>query len=228
MMELTQRRNVTLSLAALALLATTRSAWATDQEDAKRIVDHARESLEAVVKSESLESLRSGLKTAKGVLIFPSVMRGGVIMGATGGTGVLLVRGDGGVWSEPAFYTLGGLSVGLLAGGESAQMVVLVTSQKAVDRLLSHSLKLGGDASVAMGTAGQGRSSNVRADFISYARTKGVYAGLSIDGSILDVRNTLNHAYFGQSVTASDILIKRSVTNAHSAALREALAQHSR
>lgn len=222
------RRSCTIALAALSVIATTHVAWAAGADDAKRTVDKARIAFDDVVQAKGFGSLRSGLKTAKGVLIFPSILKGGFVVGGSGGTGVLLVRGDGGAWSEPAFYTLGAVSVGLLAGGQSSEVVILVNSQTGLDRLLTTSVKLGGDASIAVGPVGEGKAANLTADFVSYAKSKGAYIGASIEGSVLDVRDTLNHAYYGKPVTPVGILVKREVSSKQSETLKAAVAAHSR
>jgi SH3 domain-containing YSC84-like protein 1 len=222
------RRSHCLSLVALSVVATTRAAWAADADDAQRTVDKARVAFDDVIKAKGFGSLRSGLKTAKGVMIFPSILKGGFVVGGSGGTGVLLVRGDGGAWSEPAFYTLGAVSVGLLAGGQSSEVVILINSQTGLDRLLTTSVKLGGDASIAAGPVGEGKAANLTADFVSYAKSKGAYIGASIEGSVLDVRATLNHGYYGKPVTPVDILVKREVSSKQSEGLRAAVAAHSR
>jgi SH3 domain-containing YSC84-like protein 1 len=116
----------------------------------------------------------------------------------------------------------------LLAGGQAAEVVILVNSQGAIDRLLTNSVKLGGDASIAAGPRGGGKATDTTADFVSYAKSNGAYIGASIEGSVLDVRDTLNHAYYGKAVTPSDILVKRSVVNPQSKALREAVAAKAR
>jgi lipid-binding SYLF domain-containing protein len=85
-------------------------------------------------------------------------------------------------------------------------------------------IKLGGDASVAAGPVGVGQAANLTADFVSYARSKGAFIGMSVEGSVIDVRNSLNNAYYGREVTPVDILVKRSVSNKHSVPLRGALA----
>jgi SH3 domain-containing YSC84-like protein 1 len=224
----TTRRSCTLALAALSVITTTRVAWAAEADDAKRTVDRARIAFDEVLKAKGFGSLRSGLKTAKGVMIFPSIIKGGFVVGGSGGTGVLLVRGDGGAWSEPAFYTLGAVSVGLLAGGQSSEVVILVNSQTGLDRLLTTSVKLGGDASIAVGPVGEGKAANLTVDFVSYAKSKGAYIGASIEGSVLDVRDTLNHAYYGKSVTPVDILVKHEASNKHAETLKAAVAAHSR
>ena len=228
LLTILSRRRLMLALASsLAAIAVT-PAYAENAAEAQRLVDKARIAFADVVGAKEHDALREGLKSAKGVLIFPSVLKGGFVVGGSGGTGVLLVRDDKGQWSDPAFYTIGALSVGLLAGGQSAEVVVLANSQKAIDRLLTSSLKLGGDASIAVGPTGTGKASNVTVDFVSYARTKGAYAGLSVDGSVLDVRDSLNRAYYGQPATPVDILVKRSVSNKHSQALRSAVADKAR
>jgi lipid-binding SYLF domain-containing protein len=86
-------------------------------------------------------------------------------------------------------------------------------SQKGMDSLLTSKFKLGGDVSVAAGPVGTGAKSDVTADFITFAKSKGLYAGLNLEGSYLDVRDTLNKAYYGKESTPVDILVKRTVSN---------------
>lgn len=212
----------------MAVLAPLAVRGAGDADEARRIVERARLSFGAVSQAKDHGALREGLKSAKGVLIFPSILKGGFVVGGSGGTGVLLVRGDSGGWLGPAFYTLGALSVGLLAGGQAAEVVVLVNSQKGIDRLLMSSVKLGGDASIAAGPVGAGKSADLQADFVSYARSKGAYVGASVDGSVLDVRDSLNRAYYGKAVSPVDILVKHDVSNKHADALRAAVAARAR
>ena len=118
---------------------------------------------------------------------------------------------------------MGSVSYGLQIGGEVAEVVLLVMSQKGVDSLLSNKFKLGGDASVALGPVGAGAKSDITADFISFAKSKGLYAGLNLDGSYLSVRDTLNKAYYGKEATPVDIIVKKSVTNTGAVPLREEL-----
>ena len=93
------------------------------------------------------------------------------------------------------------------------KVVMMVMSQKAVDSLLASSFKLGGDASIALGPVGEGAKSNITADFISFAKTKGLYAGLNLEGSIVKVRDSLNTAYYGKDVRPIDIIVKNEVNN---------------
>jgi lipid-binding SYLF domain-containing protein len=213
----------TAVIAAMFLAAAPR-AMAADAEDAQATVDKARVTLGEFLRDNNYSWLRDHLKEAKGVLIYPQVLKAGFIFGGSGGTGVLLSRdGKSGEWSHPAFYTLGSVSFGLQIGGESAEVILLVMSQKGMDSLLTSKFKLGGDTSIALGPVGAGAKSDITTDFISFAKSKGLYAGLNLDGSYLDVRESLNKAYYGKPVTPVDIMVKHSVSNKGAEPLREAL-----
>jgi lipid-binding SYLF domain-containing protein len=152
------------------------------------------------------------------------VLKGGFILGGSGGTGVLVVKDEKtGGWGQPAFYTIGSVTFGLQIGGEASQIVVMAMSQKAIDSLLSSSFKFGGDVSVALGPVGGGAKENITADFISFAKSKGLYAGINLEGSVVNVRDSLNNAYYDKKVTPVDIIIKNEVSNDGSKELRETL-----
>ena len=211
-------------LAVMLLIVAAPGAMAADEEDAQGIVDKARVTFGDFMRDDNYKWMRDHLKDAKGVLIYPQVLKAGFILGGSGGTGVLLSRdGKTGAWSNPAFYTMGSVSFGLQIGGESAEVVLLVMSQKGMDSLLTSKFKLGGDASVALGPVGGGAKSDVTADFLSFAKSKGLYAGLNLDGSYIDVRESLNKACYGQAVTPMDIIVKHSVSNKGADPLREEL-----
>jgi lipid-binding SYLF domain-containing protein len=212
-------------LAAMLLVAAAPGAMAADKkEDAQGIVDKARVTLSEFLRDKNYEWLRENIKKAKGVLIYPQVLKAGFIFGGSGGTGVLLTRDSKTEeWSNPAFYTLGSVSFGLQIGGEAAEVVLLVMSQKGVDSLLTSKFKLGGDTSIALGPVGAGAKADITTDFISFAKSKGLYAGLNLDGSYLDVRDSLNKAYYGKEATPVDIIVKKSVSNKGAVPLREEL-----
>ncbi len=177
-------------------------------------VDKARVTFNEFMNDQHYTWFHENLSKAKGLLIFPQVLKAGFILGGSGGTGVLVLRDEKTCnWSEPAFYTIGSVTFGLQIGGESAEVIMMVMSQKAVDSLLASSFKLGGDASVALGPIGEGAKSNITADFISFAKAKGIYAGLNLEGSIVKVRDSLNRDYYGREVTPVDMIVKRDVDN---------------
>jgi lipid-binding SYLF domain-containing protein len=191
--------------------------------DAQNIVDKAKATFNGFMHDKNYGWFHAHLKDAKGLLIYPQVLKAGFILGGSGGTGVLVVRGGKGDWSEPAFYTIGSVTFGLQIGGEAAEVIVMAMSQKAIDSLLASSFKLGGDTSITVGPAGAGAKVNVTTDFISFAKSKGIYAGINLEGAVVDVRDSLNKEYYGKEVRPADIIVKHEVNNKGSAPLRAAL-----
>jgi SH3 domain-containing YSC84-like protein 1 len=220
------RRTITLTGAAIALVAMFSSlpARADDASDAKGVVDKATATVNAFAADPDYASLAGLMKAAKAVLVYPQVIEGGFIIGGSGGTGVLLVRDPKtGNFSGPAFYSMGGVSIGFLAGGQAAETVLLINSQKALDSLLSTKVKLGANASVAVGPKGTGQGATLSADIVSYSKAKGAFASMALDGQVIDVRDSLNSAYYGKPATPVDILVKKNVANPGAAPLQVAL-----
>lgn len=190
------------------------------------LVDAARVTFNNFMRAESMSWVRDHLHEARGLLIIPSLLRGGLIFGGAGGRGVLLVKDAAtGQWSQPAFYTIGSFNFGLLIGGEAAEVLMLVRTQEAVDKLLASSFKFGGDLAITVGPVGGGAKSNVMADIYSFALSKGLYAGISMEGSVVATRDDWNTAYYGRPLTPADIFVLNSVSNPGSAELRETVAQ---
>jgi len=222
-------RIVAVALSLTLLLGSFGRVAAADKEDAQGIVDKARVSFTDIMSDSNFYWLQKFIKDAKAVLIFPQVLKGGFFLGGSGGTGVLLVRnGSTDIWSDPAFYTVGSVTFGLQIGAEAAEVVMLAMNQKAVDTLLISTAKLGADVSIAAGPVGGGAKGAVAvpavsADFLSFARSKGLYAGLNLEGSVLAVRDSLNESYYGKGVSPKDILIKLDVRNSGAKALRAAV-----
>lgn len=204
-------------------------AAASEKSEAQSLVDKSKGAISDLMNDENFSMLHAYLKNAKAVLIFPQVLKAGFFLGGSGGSGVLLVRNEAtGTWSDPAFYTLGSVTFGFQIGGEAAELVMVAVNQKAIDSLLSSSVKLGGDLSVAVGPVGGGAKGaltipEITADFVSFARSKGLYAGLNLEGSVMQVRESLNNAYYGKSVTPKDILIRKAVSAAGANELRGVL-----
>ncbi len=197
---------------------------ASDAVEAQGIVERALATFNGFMVDRNYSWLHENLKRVKGVLIYPQVLKAGFILGGSGGTGVLVVRDEkANDWSQPAFYTVGSVTFGLQIGGQAAEVIVMVMSQKGIDSLLSSSVKLGGDTSVALGPYGTGAETNVTVDFFTFSKTKGIYAGINLNGSVVDVRTKLNKAYYGKDVTPVDIVVTQKVSNKDSAPLRAAL-----
>ncbi len=209
---------------AALLVALAGPAGASDRADAEATVDRAKATLTSFMADDNFTWLRERVPRAKGLLIYPQVFKAGFFLGGSGGTGVLVVH-DGKTrgWSGPAFYTVGEVTFGLQIGAESSEVIVLVMSQKALDSLLSSSLRIGGSVSIAIGPVGVGAKGDLPSDLIAFSRSKGLYGGLNLEGSLIEVRDSLNKAYYGKPVTPVDILVRKSVTNPGAAGLLDAL-----
>jgi lipid-binding SYLF domain-containing protein len=217
-----------LLLAVAAGVLGARPALADDAQDARQLVDKARLTFESFAADPIMgEAMRALVKRSKGVLIYPQVLRGAFFVGASGGTGVFLARDQkSDEWSGPAFYTIGEASFGLQFGGRASEIVLVALTERGVNALLSTSAKLGADAGVALGPVGLGAeaaTANLSADIISYSRSKGLYGGISVEGAVVVPRGGLNTAYYGQTVTPSEILIDRTVQNPQAGELLEAV-----
>lgn len=203
------------------LLGSSALVVADDKADAQAIVDKAKVTFNTFMVDKDYEWLQKNLKNVKGLVIYPQVLKAGFIFGGSGGTGLLVVRDPKtGDWSQPAFYTMGSVTFGLQIGGEAAEVIVMAMSQKAIDSLYSGSVKFGGDTSIALGPVGAGADTNVKVDFFSFAKSKGLYAGLNLEGSVVSVRDSLNKGYYGKDVSPAEIIVKQAVSNKGSAALR--------
>jgi lipid-binding SYLF domain-containing protein len=195
-------------------------------EKARAVTDESQTTLDHFVKDPEMSWLRQNLPNAKAILISPQILQAGFIVGGSGGNAVLHARRTASPgWTGPAFYKLASGTVGLQIGAESAEMVALVMSEKALNSFLSSDFKLGGDVSVAAGPVGAGTGAPITADIVVYARAKGLYAGLNLTGSVVKVDDAANQAFYGRPVTPVDILVKHSATNAEGHKLATELAR---
>jgi SH3 domain-containing YSC84-like protein 1 len=205
-------------------------AFADNASDAKQLVEKSKMTFDRFVGMNEMGAFRDLLKTAKGVFISPQMLEGAFVFGISGGSGVLVARDPGtGSWNGPAFYTIGEVSFGLQAGGQASEVVMLAMTDRGVNALLSPSVKLGADVGVAAGPVGAGASAataNLSADILTFALSKGLYAGISLEGAVVAVRNEWNGAYYSKpGVTPTDILIRKNVKNPGSARLIAAVSK---
>jgi lipid-binding SYLF domain-containing protein len=212
--------------AATLLLALSGTARASDQQE---IVDRAKVTVD-VLRAESnfSQPIADLLRRAKGVLVVPNLFRAGFILGGEGGTGVLLVKGTDGSWSSPAFYGLGSGSIGLQIGAQSAEVMFIILTDGGLQKIMNNSVKVGADVSIAIGPVGAGiegsTTANLRADIVAYSKAMGLFGGLSIEGTIISVREEWNRAYYGDGATARSIVIDRRFDSPGAGGLRFALA----
>lgn len=204
-------------------------AAADDAMDARRLADRAKLTLETFMQAPETQAFRNLVVNARGVFIAPQILRGAFVVGGSGGSGVYLVRDmRSNTWSGPAFYTLGGVSFGFQIGGEASEVVFLAMTERGVNALLKSGVKLGADVGVAVGPIGLGAdasTANLSVDILTFSRSKGLYGGISLAGSVVYVRDDWNAAYYGLNVIPSDILISRTVSNRHASGLLDLIAR---
>jgi lipid-binding SYLF domain-containing protein len=191
------------------------SSVALAQSEQQNLVNAANQSLSNFMRDPDMTWLQQNMNRAKAVMIAPELVKAGFIFGGSGGRAVVLARDPkSGRWVGPAFYTMATASVGFQAGISVSEAVTMVMTEKGMNSLLSTSVKLGGDASVAAGPVGAGAKSDVVADFITFSRSKGVYGGLNLDGTVISITNDWNELYFNKKgVLPPDILVRQSVHN---------------
>src|SRR6202035_5549631 len=159
------------------------------------------------------------LEKAECVIVFPSVMKGAFIVGGSYGRGAMVCRtGEhfNGPWGSPAMYALEGGSVGFQIGGQATDLILLVMNEKGASSILSSQVKLGADASVAAGPKGRDASADtdayLRAEILSYSRSRGLFAGISLEGSTLRPDNDASADVYGRKITAREIVLGGKVS----------------
>ncbi|NIR32423.1 MAG: lipid-binding SYLF domain-containing protein [Gammaproteobacteria bacterium] len=209
---------------AATLFAVSHASAREEAKNARETVESARKTFENFAADPNMGWFRDHVKDAHAVLIVPQLLKAGFIFGGSGGTGVLLAKDANGRWSYPAFYSMGSVTWGLQIGAEVAEVVMLVMTKNGIDSFLSTKVQLGGDVSVAVGPVGAGGQA-ATADIIQFSRTKGVFGGLTLEGAVIGIRDSLNHAYYEHEVRPRDILVRRDVSNAHAQSLIETVAK---
>ena len=191
--------------------------------EAKKVVETSQLTLEGFMADPANKEFQKLIKKAKGVYITPSLLKGAFVVGVSGGNGLLLIRDkESGKWMGPAFYTLGGASFGLQAGGEASEVVLLILTDRGVKAFMRSNFKLGADANIAAGPVGGGaaaETANLSADILSFSRSKGLFGGLSLEGAVVKVRSGMNEAYYGKKLSPSQILIGGRAGNPQAAGL---------
>jgi SH3 domain-containing YSC84-like protein 1 len=167
----------------------------------------------------------SVLNKSECVIVLPNTKKAGFIVGGSYGRGVMTCRGGQdfiGPWSTPTMMQSTGASFGLQAGGQATDFVVLVMNDKGARALLKGKLKLGGDASVAAGPVGRdaeaATNAGMSAEMLSYSRSRGVFAGVSLEGSTLAPDGGANENLYGKKVTAEEIVQSGTIAAPASAA----------
>lgn len=204
------------------------TAIANDYSDTQALVDQSTILFKSFGQDPEMEWFHKNVQYSKAVLIIPQMLKAGFFIGGSGGSGALLSRDmKANVWSYPVFYTMGSVSFGLQFGGEASEIILMVMTDKGMDSLLTTSFKLGADVTVAAGPVGMGAKA-ATADILAFARSKGAFMGIAIEGAVIKPRDKWNAAYYKQAVSPADIIIRHLVTNPHAEKLRKVVAEQSK
>ncbi len=187
------------------------------------LVDRSLSVYRGFLADADMEWFRNNVVKARGIFIVPQMLRGGFIVGGSGGQGVLLAQDPAsGKWSSPAFYSMGSLSFGLQIGADASEIILLVMTDRGLNAMLSTDLKLGADVAVAAGPVGASAKAQT-ADILAFGRSQGLYGGVSLEGAAISPMDDWNRQYYGKPVQVFDILINLKWQNPQADALRRIL-----
>ncbi|MDX1644995.1 MAG: lipid-binding SYLF domain-containing protein [Thermoanaerobaculia bacterium] len=199
-----------LPLAALLLLALTAPAEAADLEQKLRVSKQVFEQLMATPERANSRVVHE----ARCIAVIPNMVKGAIGFGGHKGLGVISCR-RGETWSPPAFVKIGGGSFGLQIGGEISDVVLFFMTQRGVESLLETKFTIGGDAGVAAGPFGSGAETSTdlkfRAEIYASARSRGLFAGLSIEGAHMSISQKAIRSYYGERIWPEEILFEHQV-----------------
>ena len=207
------------------------------QSDEVERLDMAAAVIDEVMAASDAAIPRSVLEKAAGVAIFPSTLKGGFIFGGHRGRGMVMARDpESGGWSMPAFLTLTGGSFGLQIGGQSVDLILVVMNRRGLENLLRNEWKVGGDMSAVVGPVGRNVEAStdiqMRAEILSYSRTRGLFAGVTLQGATIRADRDANERFYGARWESSEITLEQRADQPHDAgvvqALQEAISRHAR
>ncbi|HEX3350651.1 MAG TPA: lipid-binding SYLF domain-containing protein [Acetobacteraceae bacterium] len=186
------------------------------------VIDGARKTLADLRRDKEFGNANRLLRQARAVMIVPRLYKGGFIVGGEGGEGAVMARTRRG-WSDPAFYAIGAASFGLQIGLEQSELILLVLTERGASGLLNDNFKLGAQAGITVATLGSGVEGAIAGptppDIVVWSSSTGLYAGLTLDGSVIRAEPNADAAFYGRPVSSQDLLSGR-VSSPRAAALR--------
>ena len=213
---------------ALAVASLATMSWASDQDkqDTTERLDKAATVLHEVMAAPDKGIPEEVMDHAKCVAVVPHMIKGGFVFGAQGGRGVATCRTENG-WSAPAFFAITGGSWGLQIGVEGVDLIMLVMNDQGFQHLLSSKFELTGEGSVAAGPVGRHASAGtdwkMNTEMLTYSRSKGVFAGLTLEGAVVEQDNDSTKAIYGKNMTFRNILSGKVTTPKSASAFMKAV-----
>lgn len=210
----------------LGLTLVAANAYAVEKDPVDRL-NAATDILERTLTLPEQQIPPALLHNAQGLAVIPGVIKAGFVVGGSYGRGVLTVRDPDGHWSQPIFLKLMAGSVGWQIGAQSTDVVLVFKTKRSVEGLLHGKFTLGADAAVAAGPIGRrgeaATDAQLKAEIVSYSRSRGLFAGVSLEGAQLDVDHEADASFYGKKVTAREILEGKVAGHAASAHFMEAV-----
>ncbi len=198
-----------LALAVLAGFPAATLGQQSDESDEARRVREASVVFGEIMTAEDDAIPRALLGDAEGIAVFPGTLRAGFIFGGMRGRGILSARTESG-WSAPAFLTITGGSFGLQIGGQAVDLILVINNRRGLENLVSNQFKLGADAAVAAGPLGREAEAStdlqLRAQILSYSRSRGLFAGVTVNGSTVRQDQDANERFYGQRLETQQII----------------------
>ena len=212
MIKILRSRTLIYILAAAIIAATGLTAFAEEKAHERRIRLSA-ELVRDMAAQDDAASMADVIKSGKGVAIFPSVTKAGLMIGGQVGEGLVLLRNPNGTWNGPSFMGLSGASIGIQIGAQSVGLVLVITNEEGLRAFTGgNSFKLGADVAIAACPVGRDTSaatdSRAKASIYSYSMSKGLFAGMTFEGSVLNQNRDANRAYWGRDMSAQAALKK--------------------
>ena len=199
-------------------------------QKAGRVLQWSTDTLESFASKQDHWDFVNQIKDARALMILPAIVKAGFFVGAEAGTGVLIARDLSGRWGYPAFYTLGAASFGLQFGMQDVETVLVVRNDGALKAIIKNQGKFGADLGIAVGFYGSGieasTTSNLRADVLAYTNSKvGIFAGASLEGTVIARRRDLNESLYGKGATPEKIINQSLYKTVKADRLRSVLAR---
>ena len=220
-------------LLCVAVTTATISVKAAAGKDEVKRVSAATTVLNEMMRARDRAIPAGILERAEAIAIFPGVKKAGFVVGGQWGRGIISVRdAESREWSSPAFLTLTGGSLGAQIGGTEIDVILVIMNRSGVEHLLSNQVKLGGEISAAAGPVGRaGEASTdlqMQAQILSYSRSRGLFAGVTVNGSVVKEDVDANTRFYEKTLSSEDIVFERAgIAPASVAVLKTALARHS-
>jgi len=204
-----QTQRLAAAMAAVVVVGVSAVAGARqDSEEARRVRESATVFGE-IMNAEDKAIPRAILGKAEAIAVFPSTVRAGFVVGGMRGRGIISARTQGG-WSAPGFLTLTGGSFGLQIGGQAADIILIINNRRGLENLVANQFTLGADAAVAAGPVGRDAKAatdvQLRAEILSYSRARGLFAGVTINGSTVRPDRDANERFYGKRLETKQII----------------------